>query len=1098
KLSQQIEKFENTLLQSHSVHFRNTRAILGYHDVGGAEMAYPSIGPCYEIATNLFVAYHLVDCVARHPSIVGLSVPPVPLNILRPTTWTAETLQHFKGWDVVREWPNTLQQARKIITSSPHLDKPSSLSPQSIQPSIILKLLLSLSSTHHAKKYYTICGNFEAAALHLSVLRDANWTFSSNTGIEGMDEQFLTKDLGESIDDQRLAKFIKNNATNMRVPLQLALMMSPIILLSTSTLYKKRPSQIDLWRLCTSIGNDKPDLLKNVELAIWKALWNISGHGDTEKELHQLVLSPEWKQWENATDINDGVFYFNPTSMSPFQTAFITELPDSPMNEDLTSPFKSLVQSSQSRLLIMAPPRQGETTTTENANGIENMDVDPAGGRSNDTQDDIAGGENEMYKTIGKKNNMDKVTSRSKKDKECMGKDVDMTVDTTDGCANNSVQLAGISPYNKAKMPSQLGLQSVPKRKGHTQSKPSASTVNNSESDNDDIIYMGMERRVFFTPREITLDLEQQVKIHWSTKKPVVFSATGKGYSIDLIAHNEETLATLDQIADMIKGKPKFLTDPKNSMIRILDREVYNSLGANDLLFILRDQHIVVKETDVTCPLRNGEPKEFRAALRGLGSLTAPRAVHDLSIVPENGDLNLRIRTGTLDQLYQASFKGINKILNVLDIPMEMKGMRDLEVSTDYIALFNTMGDWKSSRAFVVGHSRWALAATKGAFHGWHMASNGLGTYIETKCGAKLWLLARPKDPKYRSMHDTSFFLSDSYQFDSACSSVLDVEAIVLVPGTELIMRPNTLHMVYTPFDTVCHGGHFYSAGNMIDTLSAIIHAFVAGKTLTNANHVHTRLHLQQMISMYHKMYVDNAFIRTDLCMDHFPDFDDWFGIMNVFVLCIYAFLMNVLDHNTYFPTFQAAAKQIPMTPTQRTFWQKDDIYAMSYEERKACMHARGQALEIIAWFQDHFDVGHRDTIEKMETFFRKLLGHYCLEILSYKTAAAVLEHEGAPGCTVDDVRVQLMGVGSGPMNSYIQGMLQGKQEACGNLAPFLELDMHLVAKPQERSRGDAHDKLWSLGKSERDKIYLAVMKKMKQKPDDIGPVHKKYKTTAM
>lgn len=89
----------------------------------------------------------------------------------------------------------------------------------------------------------------------------------------------------------------------------------------------------------------------------------------------------------------------------------------------------------------------------------------------------------------------------------------------------------------------------------------------------------------------------------------------------------------------------------------------------------------------------------------------------DQSIRSEVGDLNERLRDGTLQQLADASKKG-KKILNALDIPMEMKGMRDLPFSSDYVALSATSSDWKTSKKFPAGHSHWALAATAGAFHG--------------------------------------------------------------------------------------------------------------------------------------------------------------------------------------------------------------------------------------------------------------------------------------------------------------------------------------------------------------------------------------------
>lgn len=152
----------------------------------------------------------------------------------------------------------------------------------------------------------------------------------------------------------------------------------------------------------------------------------------------------------------------------------------------------------------------------------------------------------------------------------------------------------------------------------------------------------------------------------------------------------------------------------------------------------------------------------------------------------DTGDLNDRCRKGTLQQLVEAESQENAKILNALDIPTEMKGMKDLRFSSDYVALSATCGDWKTSKSFPAGHSRWALAATGGAFHGWHIDSNGFATYIEPECGAKVWILARAKPGANIRWDDIDMFLSRFFTVDKICSSLFDFEVILLVPGTEL------------------------------------------------------------------------------------------------------------------------------------------------------------------------------------------------------------------------------------------------------------------------------------------------------------------------
>jgi hypothetical protein len=69
-------------------------------------------------------------------------------------------------------------------------------------------------------------------------------------------------------------------------------------------------------------------------------------------------------------------------------------------------------------------------------------------------------------------------------------------------------------------------------------------------------------------------------------------------------------------------------------------------------------------------------------------------------------------------------------------------------------------------------------------------------------------------------------------------------------------MRPNTLHAVFTPQHVICHGGHFYSCGNIQDTMFGIVHTFIGNKMLTNAEHSPSRLLLRRISFFYHDILV--------------------------------------------------------------------------------------------------------------------------------------------------------------------------------------------------------------------------------------------------
>lgn len=73
-------------------------------------------------------------------------------------------------------------------------------------------------------------------------------------------------------------------------------------------------------------------------------------------------------------------------------------------------------------------------------------------------------------------------------------------------------------------------------------------------------------------------------------------------------------------------------------------------------------------------------------------------------------------------------------------------------------------------------------------------------------------------------------------------------------------MRPNTIHIVFTPEHSICHGGHFYATSTMQDTFYGIVHSFCANMLVTNASHPATRVLLRRIIQLYHLGLVRNEF----------------------------------------------------------------------------------------------------------------------------------------------------------------------------------------------------------------------------------------------
>jgi hypothetical protein len=136
------------------------------------------------------------------------------------------------------------------------------------------------------------------------------------------------------------------------------------------------------------------------------------------------------------------------------------------------------------------------------------------------------------------------------------------------------------------------------------------------------------------------------------------------------------------------------------------------------------------------------------------------------------------------------------KILNALQFPMPEEGLGANPFSTDSVAWCGTKG-WRDCNDLELPPTadiRWGLAATAGALHWWHIDSDGFGTYIDVKTGMKWWIVARPKQATlqrlchedYAQFARTDLFSTSDFQLEDPCTSVWDVEAVLLTPGSRL------------------------------------------------------------------------------------------------------------------------------------------------------------------------------------------------------------------------------------------------------------------------------------------------------------------------
>lgn len=152
-------------------------------------------------------------------------------------------------------------------------------------------------------------------------------------------------------------------------------------------------------------------------------------------------------------------------------------------------------------------------------------------------------------------------------------------------------------------------------------------------------------------------------------------------------------------------------------------------------------------------------------------------------------DCNKIRRVGTIGDLIKHAESPTGNALNALDFPLPYASMTPTSYASDTHALHRTAGNptWDQGKQFPAGDFRWGLAATAGAFHAFHIDSNGLATYISPQTGSKWWIIARPNgNLDYSAFEDMGMLLKEAFSVNGNGKGLFSLEAILLQPGTTL------------------------------------------------------------------------------------------------------------------------------------------------------------------------------------------------------------------------------------------------------------------------------------------------------------------------
>jgi hypothetical protein len=145
------------------------------------------------------------------------------------------------------------------------------------------------------------------------------------------------------------------------------------------------------------------------------------------------------------------------------------------------------------------------------------------------------------------------------------------------------------------------------------------------------------------------------------------------------------------------------------------------------------------------------------------------------------------------------------------------------------------------------------------------------------------------------------------------------------------------------------------------------------------------------------------------------------FVFVDIFTLCNYCILSNVLDPRTYnFPDLVYGQKASPTHLSQR---EKYDYNALSPDDRHYFSYVRGLAINLISWLNCNFFFTGKKGSYDASTLARKYLHHQVRGILKYKTTSEKERVGGVPNCTTKALRRQISLLFTGEKAELLGGL---------------------------------------------------------------------------
>ncbi|KAJ3499603.1 hypothetical protein NLJ89_g10084 [Agrocybe chaxingu] len=289
-----------------------------------------------------------------------------------------------KSWEHLHDWPALLKKTRAMLRKAQSagggvlsLQCGTQPTAQEAQHLVLLNSVVGRDSTVKLAK---ILSNIEIAAMHLNVMLQGNIDLPDKlswfSSVKSVSEGEL------SAEAQRfLAPFIKT-PHRLRLPLHLALLISPLYLLVFAQLHKK---DWDRWKLVITsflLGNQKPRLLTSTELALWRVIFTVARGG--KSTILALLDELESLPWDELTSMpEEDRLWFQPAhtqQLVPSSHSAIS-LDDSVSHNFRPSPESTLTFGAESTLPSARPI--GPDTSTVGYTALD-MYIDQGGERGSE------------------------------------------------------------------------------------------------------------------------------------------------------------------------------------------------------------------------------------------------------------------------------------------------------------------------------------------------------------------------------------------------------------------------------------------------------------------------------------------------------------------------------------------------------------------------------------------------------------------------------------------------------------------------------------------------------------------------------------------